>query len=155
MITIIELNMEIKKLSSFFLFFLLLVLLISCNSNTENDVNKENAYNGVTTIIKDNGVMFIDTVNFNNIKYERQAISDYDLNYNIVRFINNEDTIEFEKDALFVRDSVYDINNDNEDDLNITYQATKGFITYSYLFNVEINKLSIIPDTLRYSLIDD
>jgi uncharacterized protein YcfL len=147
--------MEIKKLSSFFLFFLLLVLLISCNSNTENDVNKENAYNGVTTIIKDNGVMFIDTVNFNNIKYERQAISDYDLNYNIVRFINNEDTIEFEKDALFVRDSVYDINNDNEDDLNITYQATKGFITYSYLFNVEINKLSIIPDTLRYSLIDD
>jgi hypothetical protein len=155
MITIIELNMEIKKLSSFFLFFLLLVLLISCNSNTENDVNKENAYNGVTTIIKENGVMFIDTVNFNNIKYERQAISDYDLNYNIVRFINNEDTIEFEKDALFVRDSVYDINNDNEDDLNITYQATKGFITYSYLFNVEINKLSIIPDTLRYSLIDD
>jgi hypothetical protein len=118
-------------------------------------VNKENAYNGVTTIIKENGVMFIDTVNFNNIKYERQAISDYDLNYNIVRFINNEDTIEFEKDALFVRDSVYDINNDNEDDLNITYQATKGFITYSYLFNVEINKLSIIPDTLRYSLIDD
>jgi hypothetical protein len=115
--------MERKKLSSCILFFLFVVLLISCNHITENDGTKECAYNGVTTIIKDSGVMFIDTVNFNNIRYTRQTISDYDLNYNIVRFINNEDTIEFEKDALFVRDSVYDINNDNEDDLNITYQA--------------------------------
>lgn len=147
--------MEIKKLSSCIPFFLLLVLFISCNNNTETDKTKACSYNGVTTVKKGNGVMFIDTVEINNIRYTRQTISDYDLSYNIVRFINNEDTIEFEKDALFVRDSVYDINNDNKDDLNITYQATKGFITYSYLFNVENNQLSTIPDTLIYPHIDD
>jgi hypothetical protein len=147
--------METKKLISCFTFLLVVMFFISCNNKTINDKVTPNIYDGITTVEIDNGVMFIDSLEINNIIYIRQTISDYDLSYNVIRFINNEDTIEFEKDALFVRDSIYDTNNDYKDDLNITYQATRGFITYSFYFNIENNRLSTIPDTLINSNIDD
>lgn len=147
--------METKKLISCFTFLLVVMFFISCNNKTINDKVTPHIYDGITTVEIDNGVMFIDSVEINNIIYIRQTISDYDLSYNVIRFINNEDTIEFEKDALFVRDSIYDTNNDYKDDLNITYQATRGFITYSFYFNIENNRLSTIPDTLINPNIDD
>jgi len=146
--------MEKKSLTGVFSFFYGIMLLISCNNNIATDKAKIHSFNRVTTV-NDNGVLFIDTLKINNIIYTRYTITDYDMSYDVVKITNNEDTIEFNKDELFVRDFVCDMNNDNKDDLNITYQTTKGFITYSYLYSVKNNKLSTIPDTLIHPHIDD
>lgn len=134
--------------------FLLTVFLIagtttftSCESETKIEKNLWSK-GDVTTVKKENSVMFIDTVEINNIKYIRQAVSDYNLNHNIVRLTVKNDTIEYEKDGLFINDSIYDINNDGMNDFIVKSQSTNGFVKFAYLFDKEHNLLTSKPDTL-------
>ncbi|MDD2476570.1 MAG: hypothetical protein PHI32_11740 [Dysgonamonadaceae bacterium] len=146
--------MEIKKLNKF-LFVILALFLFACNNpQSENPpIIMDNLSLGhktdMTLVDSTNGnLTFLDTVKINEFKYLVKCVYKNDYDYPFFQLIKNGDTIEFERNELYVTDSIYDINNDNRDDFNIKYQATKGFIIFSYLFDKETNKLSTKPDTI-------
>lgn len=148
-----DLNMETRKLNKF-LFVILLFLLLACkNFQSENSsiiMNDLSIGNRIMTLVDStNGnLIFENTIEINEIDYLIRCVHKQDDDYPFFQLINNKDTIEFEKNELYVTDFISDVNNDNRNDFNIKYQTTKGFIIFSYLFDKETNKLSITPDTI-------
>jgi hypothetical protein len=125
-----------------FIFSLISIGLISCNENLSD--SSEN--NNTNTQEKLNGSLLvsIDTLLLNGVHYLKHSIYYDSLDYETVLLIN-KDTIDYYKDELYVSDTIYDINRDDNSDLSITYQSTNGFFTYVHLFDSEKNALNITP----------
>jgi len=141
--------METKKLSKFSILFIVLLFSCSCNDSKSNEEQKRKKHISKSdTLDTDNRVVFTEVILVNNLKYKKQTITDYSVNHNLIHFLYETDTIEFEKSELFVKDSIYDINSDGKNDFIIKYQSTDGFVTYTYLFNKISNRLATSPDTL-------
>lgn len=152
--------METKKLSRYGLFFLLAFITNSCvEPSKENQDDKQTGLTIKTDtnkIIADNGIIFLDKILVNNIEYTKKTITDYSQNYNFIYLINEPDTISFEENELYVNDSIQDINGDGKNDFMVTYQSTKGFVMFAYLYDKPLKRLLTSPDTLHnFTTIDD
>ena len=98
--------------------------------------------------------IFSDTLDFNEVYYVQQSVYYDSLDYEMVLLIN-KDTVQYYKNELYSSDSIYDMNNDQKDDLCVVYQSTNGFITCVYLFDAEKNALKTTPlDFHNYVPID-
>jgi hypothetical protein len=82
------------------------------------------------------GIMII-----NGVKYTVRAINDKGTLFTKIELINNLDTISFYETGIYLCDSIFDVNEDGCDDLNILYDATKGFVVESFLFDKKSKRL--------------
>jgi len=142
MIIKIESSIVKKKLNKF-KFIVICILLFSCSTDTSNYY-----FNCKKIKETEKGVTFKKYISINNIYYSRLTVVNYDNDFDSIYLIKKNDTIKFEKDELYICDSIYDVNKDNKKDFNITYQSTKGNVIFSYLFDSISNGLSTTCDTL-------
>nr|MCU0350148.1 hypothetical protein [Flavobacterium sp.] len=154
--------MEKRKLNKFLFLLILYILFISCKKEVsiKNEIFSSKSITENTNLnlllSNDSLVIFSGNAYINDIDYNILSIHEKHSNFEIVKIIKDKDTIMFEKDAIYLMDSIFDINFDDKKDLNIKYQTTNGNVIISYLFNKKNKKLNTNPIYIyNYFCIDD
>lgn len=65
-----------------------------------------------------------------------------------VELIHGEDTLKIYLSDSFLKDSLFDVNKDQKADLNFIFQATTGFVIYSFPFLKSKRRFQNLPDTI-------
>lgn len=143
-----------KKIINFKIFlytisFLLSYFLSSCNgpkavscSSITNDCIM------TLTDSTDQHLVFFQWVKINNSCYEAKCIYTFIEPNPTFQLIKGKDTLSFERDALFICDTVADRNQDGYVDWIIRSRMSRGKMEVVYYFIPEEKRLDPIPDTI-------
>lgn len=150
--------MKAKNSLSNFTYFLVIgsfFMLFSCG---EKNTKQSQSFhlNDVKLTLLDSSqtsVSFSGKTHIESIPYQIIKTVNYEEVGEHVALIHGKDTLKIYLDDSFFKDSLFDINKDQKADLNFIFEATSGFVIYSFPYLKSKNSFQIVPDTIfRMSL---
>lgn len=99
----------------------------------------------------DQHLVFTRLIRINNSCYEAKCIYTHDESDPVYQLIKGKDTLEFERDALFIGDSIMDVDKDGFEDWLIQFYMTQGKMNVVYYYIPEEKRLDPDADTIFLS----
>ncbi len=133
----------------------ILTNVISCSQNQKPQIIDFKKLNLKVSDTNENHVLFKGQTTINGIGFEvLNEVKYKDLGEDL-KLIHQNDTLLIHLDESFQNSYIWDVNNDQEPDLNFIFRMTNNtFINYAYLYDLPTRKFKEVPDTFFYEDLD-
>jgi hypothetical protein len=133
----------------------ILTNVISCSQNQKPQIIDFKKLNLKVSDTNENHVLFKGQTTINGIGFEvLNEVKYKDLGEDL-KLIHQKDTLLIHLDESFQNSYIWDVNNDQEPDLNFIFRMTNNtFINYAYLYDRTGKTYSQVPDTFFYKDLD-
>jgi hypothetical protein len=133
----------------------ILTNVISCSQNQKPQIIDFKKLNLKVCDTNENHVLFKGQTTINGIEFEvLNEVKYKDLGEDL-KLIHQKDTLLIHLDESFQNSYIWDVNNDQEPDLNFIFRMTNNtFINYAYLYDLSTRKFKEVPDTFFYEDLD-
>ncbi len=133
----------------------ILTNVISCSQNQKPQIIDFKKLNLKVSDTNENHVLFKGQTTINGIGFEvLNEVKYKDLGEDL-KLIHQKDTLLIHLDESFQNSYIWDVNNDQEPDLNFIFRMTNNtFINYAYLYDLPNRKFKEVPDTFFYEDLD-
>jgi hypothetical protein len=133
----------------------ILTNVISCSQNQKPQIIDFKKLNLKVCDTNENHVLFKGQTTINGIGFEvLNEVKYKDLGADL-KLIHQKDTLLIHLDESFQNSYIWDVNNDQEPDLNFIFRMTNNtFINYAYLYDLSTRKFKEVPDTFFYEDLD-
>jgi hypothetical protein len=133
----------------------ILTNVISCSQNQKPQIIDFKKLNLKVSDTNENHVLFKGQTTINGIGFEVLNEVKYKNLGEDLKLIHQKDTLLIHLDESFQNSYIWDVNNDQEPDLNFIFRMTNNtFINYAYLYNLPTRKFKEVPDTFFYEDLD-
>ncbi len=133
----------------------ILTNVISCSQNQKPQIIDFKKLNLKVSDTNDNHVLFKGQTTINGIGFEVLNEVKYKDPGEVLKLIHQKDTLLIHLDESFQNSYIWDVNNDQEPDLNFIFRMTNNtFINYAYLYDLPNRKFKEVPDTFFYEDLD-
>ena len=133
----------------------ILTNVISCSQNQKPQIIDFKKLNLKVSDTNENHVLFKGQTTINGIGFEVLNEVKYKDLCEDLKLIHQKDTLLIHLDESFQNSYIWDVNNDQEPDLNFIFRMTNNtFINYAYLYNLPTRKFKEVPDTFFYEDLD-
>ena len=133
----------------------ILTNVISCSQNQKPQIIDFKKLNLKVSDTNENHVLFKGQTTINGIGFEViNEVKYKDLGEDL-KLIHQKDTLLIHLDESFQNSYIWDVNNDQEPDLNFIFRMTNNtYINYAYLHDLSTRKFKEVPDTFFYEDLD-
>jgi hypothetical protein len=133
----------------------ILTNVISCSQNQKPQIIDFKKLNLKVSDTNENHVLFKGQTTINGIGFEvLNEVKYKDLGEDL-KLVHRKDTLLIHLDESFQNSYIWDVNNDQEPDLNFIFRITNNtFINYAYLYDRTGKTYSQVPDTFFYKDLD-
>lgn len=133
----------------------ILTNVFSCSQNQKPQIIDFKKLNLKVSDTNENHVLFKGQTTINGIGFEvLNEVKYKDLGEDL-KLIHQKDTLLIHLDESFQNSYIWDVNNDQEPDLNFIFRMTNNtFINYAYLYDLSTRKFKEVPDTFFYEDFD-
>jgi hypothetical protein len=134
---------------------LFLLSAFSCSQNEKPQSIDFKKLNLKVVDTNENHVLFKGKTTINGISFEVLNEVKYKDPGEDLKLVHRKDTLLIHLDESFQNSYIWDVNNDQEPDLNFIFQMTNNtFINYAFLYDQTTKKYSQVPDTFFYEDVD-
>jgi hypothetical protein len=134
---------------------LFLLSAFSCSQNEKPQTIDFKKLNLKVVDTNENHVLFKGKTTINGISFEVLNEVKYKDPGEDLKLVHRKDTLLIHLDESFQNSYIWDVNNDQEPDLNFIFQMTNNtFINYAFLYDQTTKKYSQVPDTFFYEDVD-